>query len=106
MPKEVEGLNHASLCSEIIFSSIIRSRRIRQVVLVTTNSWTSQAGTLHMFSRGENHWFPEREKVSVTIGENGLGWGNGIHQVINTPPQKVEGDHMLMILNRRIIISG
>ena len=89
----VQDLSYTSLFSGAIFSRIVPSRQIQQIVLVTTNSWMSQVGTLHMFSRDENRWFAEGKGVSVTIGKNGLGWGNGIHRAINTPPQKVEGDH-------------
>ena len=65
---------------------------IRQVVLVTATSWTSDKGSLHLFSKVADRWLLEEKDIPVMLGENGLGWGSGIHQSVSDPPQKVEGD--------------
>lgn len=65
---------------------------IRQVVLVTATSWTSDKGSLHLFSKVADRWLLEEKDVPVMLGENGLGWGSGIHHPVADPPQKVEGD--------------
>ena len=65
---------------------------IRQVVLVTATSWTSDKGSLHLFSKVADRWLLEERDIPVMLGENGLGWGSGIHHPVADPPQKVEGD--------------
>ena len=65
---------------------------IQQAVLVTATSWTSNAGKLCLFSRVEARWYPVSGGVPVMLGENGLGWGSGIHHPVADPPRKAEGD--------------
>lgn len=66
--------------------------RIQQVVLVTAAAWTSDAGKLSLFSKVAEQWRPEGAGIPVMLGENGLGWGSGIHRTIMDSPQKSEGD--------------
>lgn len=77
---------------ETVASIIPGSLPIRQVVLVTATSWTSDGGKLHLFSKVEERWRPEAGNIPVMLGENGLGWGSGVHRTVNEPPQKTEGD--------------
>ena len=65
---------------------------IQQVVLVTATSWTSDKGSLHLFSKVAERWLLEERDIPVMLGENGLAWGSGIHRPVADPPQKVEGD--------------
>ena len=77
---------------DAIASIVSCSSSIRQVVLVTATSWKSDEGSLHLFSKAADRWHLEERDIPVMLGENGLGWGSGIHRTISDPPQKAEGD--------------
>ncbi|NGZ10881.1 MAG: hypothetical protein CV088_16090 [Nitrospira sp. LK70] len=64
----------------------------RQVVLVQGPSWSSQHGTLQMFSRSQEKWLAVGPEIEVNLGRGGLGWGKGLHEERTEGPQKVEGD--------------
>jgi L,D-peptidoglycan transpeptidase YkuD (ErfK/YbiS/YcfS/YnhG family) len=67
----------------------------RQLVLVTTPSWTSTTGTLRRFARADarDAWRPVGAPVPVTVGKNGLAWGDpGAPRALAPGPDKVEGD--------------
>ena len=64
----------------------------QQVVLVQGPSWSSQRGTLQMFSRSQGKWLAVGREVEVNLGRGGLGWGKGLHEERTDGPQKVEGD--------------
>ena len=83
---DLDFLQHA------VTSIAAGSLPIQQAVLVTATSWTSNAGKLCLFSKVEARWNPERGDTPVMLGENGMGWGSGIHHPVADPPQKVEGD--------------
>jgi len=68
------------------------SRQTRQAVLVTTTSWESQSGTLRTYSRLHDRWTEIGSEIMVTIGQSGLGWGNGLHKEVMDGPKKIEGD--------------
>ena len=65
----------------------------RQLLLVTTPSWTSARGTLQRFERKERGapWQRLGERIPVWVGRQGLGWGVGFGQG-REGPQKNEGD--------------
>ncbi|MDE0297473.1 MAG: L,D-transpeptidase family protein [Candidatus Poribacteria bacterium] len=65
---------------------------IRQVVLVTAAAWTSDAGKLCLLSKVGEQWRPEGGGIHVMLGQNGMGWGSGVHCTVSNPPQKAEGD--------------
>lgn len=64
----------------------------RQVVLVTTASWSDSTGTLQRFYRSEDQWKSAGQPVEVMVGRNGLAWGRGLHQPQQAPKEKMEGD--------------
>lgn len=66
--------------------------RTSQVVLVTSDSWTSPNATLRMFSRREGTWVQVGDEIPVTIGQNGMAWGRGLQADASNGPQKIEGD--------------
>ena len=77
---------------DAVASIVTCSSSIRQVVLVTATSWTSDDGSLHLFSKAAERWRLEERHLPVMLGKNGLAWGSGIHRTISDPPQKAEGD--------------
>lgn len=74
----------------------------RQLVVVTTPSWTDTTGTLVRYERTSSRrpWRRVGTPVSVVVGRSGLGWGRGLHGngVANDTgpdgagPMKMEGD--------------
>ncbi len=64
----------------------------QQVVIVETDSWTSNTGQLQMFSRSSSGWVPVGDKIPVSLGRNGLAWGRGLERPAGDGPQKMEGD--------------
>ena len=86
-----ERVDFASL-PDAVASIVTGSFPIRQVVLVTADSWMSDAGKLHQFSKVCDRWRLEERDLPVMLGKNGLGWGSGIHRSVSGPPQKAEGD--------------
>lgn len=64
----------------------------RQLVLVTTPSWSATDGTLRTFERDEGGlWREVGEPTATVVGRSGLGWGRGLHPE-QDGPQKAEGD--------------
>jgi L,D-peptidoglycan transpeptidase YkuD (ErfK/YbiS/YcfS/YnhG family) len=65
----------------------------RQLVLVTTPSWTATQGTLRRYERSEPSapWSRVGAVVPVVVGKKGLGWGD---PELAAPggPEKKEGD--------------
>lgn len=67
----------------------------RQLVVVTAPAWSSSSATLQRFSRadGRARWEAVGKRVPALLGEHGLGWGLGLHEVPEDgAPRKVEGD--------------
>jgi L,D-peptidoglycan transpeptidase YkuD (ErfK/YbiS/YcfS/YnhG family) len=65
----------------------------QQVVLVTTQTWSSPTGTMQTFSRHRGQWVLVGAPVAVNVGSRGLGWGRGLHFDVAEAPQKNEGDN-------------
>ena len=67
----------------------------RQMVLVTTPSWTATTGTLQRYERAGTRWRAVGDPVQTVVGRSGLGWGRGLHEPADTrpgDPAKREGD--------------
>jgi L,D-peptidoglycan transpeptidase YkuD (ErfK/YbiS/YcfS/YnhG family) len=66
----------------------------RQMVLVTTKSWSAVPGTLQRFERksSKENWRAVGSPIEIVVGRNGLAWGRGLYAETNSAPQKVEGD--------------
>lgn len=64
----------------------------RQLVVVTTDSWSANRGTLRSYQRGKHGWVATGLSVPVTIGKNGAGWGLGLNPPQQGGPVKREGD--------------
>ncbi|OGT06180.1 MAG: hypothetical protein A2X78_02220 [Gammaproteobacteria bacterium GWE2_37_16] len=68
-----------------------------QMLLVTAKDWTSTVGTLQRFERAtpSKSWNKVGDKIDVNLGENGMGWGVGLHGTSLTPgPRVLEGSKM------------
>jgi len=70
-------------------------RDARQMVLVTTDGWNADHGTLRTFVREGDGWREARTATPVTIGKNGAAWGLGLNepQTAAGGPVKREGDN-------------
>lgn len=64
----------------------------RQMIVVTTDGWDADHGSLRTYVREGNHWQQEGSAADVTIGKHGSAWGVGLHPVQSGGPQKAEGD--------------
>ena len=64
----------------------------RQVLVVTTKSWTSVAGKLQRYELVAQKWQPIGKPIPVSVGKNGLAWGRGIYRGGPDAPAKHEGD--------------
>jgi D-alanyl-D-alanine dipeptidase len=67
----------------------------RQCLVVTTDSWSSQTGTMFLYERDAGSpWHQIRSKISVVVGKTGLAWGRGLFPTEPMPgPVKREGDN-------------
>jgi L,D-peptidoglycan transpeptidase YkuD (ErfK/YbiS/YcfS/YnhG family) len=74
------------------FPSLNLPASTSQVVLVTSDSWTSSNAALQMFSRREEKWIPVGDEIPVTLGRDGMAWGRGLQKDARNGPQKIEGD--------------
>jgi D-alanyl-D-alanine dipeptidase len=69
-----------------------------QVIVVTTSDWNAVDGRLQLYQRSGlgDPWSAVGEPITVVVGRNGMGWGDGILQIPiarNTDePVKREGD--------------
>jgi D-alanyl-D-alanine dipeptidase len=65
----------------------------KQLIVVTTQNWSTPNGTLQRYEHEGDHWHKVGKKIDVKLGRNGLGWGIGLH---TTPKDakfiKKEGD--------------
>jgi L,D-peptidoglycan transpeptidase YkuD (ErfK/YbiS/YcfS/YnhG family) len=64
----------------------------RQMIVVTTDGWDADHGSLRTFERDGTTWKPVGAPADVTIGKHGSAWGVGLHPVQQDGPTKVEGD--------------
>ncbi len=80
------------LAEDELIASLNIPAEFKQLVLVTTESWTSQNGMMERFERTLGGWCHAGSASPVATGTAGLGWGRGVHQPIDSPPQKLEGD--------------
>ncbi len=70
-------------------------RSCGQMVLVTTAGWGTSAATVRRLERASPGaaWQPVGPAWPALLGERGLGWGLGLHQVPGgSAPHKQEGD--------------
>lgn len=64
----------------------------RQMIVVTTNGWNVDHGSLRTYVREGARWKAEGTAADVTIGKAGSAWGVGLSPPQADGPQKHEGD--------------
>jgi len=64
----------------------------RQMIVVTTDGWNADHGTMRTYVREGTHWKQEGPVADVTIGKRGSAWGLGLHPPEQGGPVKKEGD--------------
>lgn len=64
----------------------------RQLLVVTTRSWSSTSGSLQRYERSGKKWQAIGESIPVSLGHNGLAWGEGLHRIPKNTREKREGD--------------
>jgi hypothetical protein len=71
-----------------------------QIIVALADNWTSTTGYLQRFERESKNdeWKSIGEKIPVSFGKNGLGWGIGLHdndlkdsELFKEGPRVVEG---------------
>jgi D-alanyl-D-alanine dipeptidase len=69
-------------------------KRCRQLLVVLTDSWPAQSGTMNLFERtNASSWQPRGATIAVRIGRGGLAWGRSIANTNSfAGPIKKEGD--------------
>lgn len=63
----------------------------KQAILVTSKNWDSSHGTLQILAREDGVWEYVGGAIPVSLGQNGLAWGRGLH-ADELGLQKKEGD--------------
>ncbi|MDP1675800.1 MAG: L,D-transpeptidase family protein [Bacteroidota bacterium] len=74
------GITHAQMSSA------------QKVLVSVTDDWGSNKATMYLFDKTSEGWKKHRLVFSVSIGRNGLGWGEGVHPKQNGEYVKKEGD--------------
>ena len=65
----------------------------RQLIVVTSPSWSASSGTLQRYEKQGGTWRKVGRAISVKLGRKGLGWGRGLHAIPRgAHPIKHEGD--------------
>jgi D-alanyl-D-alanine dipeptidase len=67
----------------------------KQLIVVTTPSWTASKGIMRRYERcsANGDWITVCSETPIILGRNGLGWGRGLHQnPDDNNPIKKEGD--------------
>lgn len=64
----------------------------RQMIVVVTDGWDADHGTLQAYVRDGSTWKPEGPATDVTIGRHGSAWGVGLSPPQHDGPVKKEGD--------------
>lgn len=82
----------------IIFTSFLVQMHYAQLstaqklIVTITDDWNSNKGTVYLFDRTKTAWKKQRNEFPVSIGENGLAWGIGLHPEQKGEYIKEEGD--------------
>ena len=65
----------------------------KQLIVVTTDNWSTSVGKLERFERSDKSWQKVGKTIDIELGRNGLGWGRGLHTIPkNAKIIKKEGD--------------
>jgi D-alanyl-D-alanine dipeptidase len=64
----------------------------RQLLVVTTRSWSSTTGSLQRYERAGKKWQAVGDAIPVSVGKHGLASGRGLHRIPTNAREKREGD--------------
>jgi D-alanyl-D-alanine dipeptidase len=65
----------------------------KQLLMVTTENWSTKEGKLQRYEREDKEWEKVGEPIEIVLGRNGLGWGIGLHSIPKDAKYiKKEGD--------------
>ncbi|MEA2048138.1 MAG: hypothetical protein U9O64_06775 [Campylobacterota bacterium] len=53
----------------------------KQLIVVTTQNWSTPNGVLQRYKRIDNRWKKVGEQINIKLGRNGIGWGVGLHTI-------------------------
>jgi L,D-peptidoglycan transpeptidase YkuD (ErfK/YbiS/YcfS/YnhG family) len=53
----------------------------KQLLVVTTNNWSTSTGSLQRFEKDNKSWVQVGKAIDIKLGRNGLGWGIGLHKI-------------------------
>lgn len=70
----------------------VASTGAQQALVVTTDRWDSVIGQLKRMELVGTKWMQVGPSIEIVVGENGLGWGLGLHPLGVGEPRKTEGD--------------
>lgn len=68
-----------TLCFTLFLSYASPMPKSKQLIVVTTENWSSPTGSLQRYERDHDHWYKVGKAIEVKLGRNGLGWGIGLH---------------------------
>jgi D-alanyl-D-alanine dipeptidase len=64
-----------------------------QLLMVTTENWSTKNGKLQRYEREDSIWKRVGNSIDIVLGRNGLGWGVGLHSIPKDAKYiKKEGD--------------
>ena len=78
-----------SIFTATLFSQVSSSQKL---IVTLTNEWSSNKAIIYLFDKTKDGWRKKRGELSVSIGENGLAWGEGVHPTQAGEFMKKEGD--------------
>ena len=81
-------------CLFFLLSAAALQAAHSQLLLVTAKDMNSIEGVLQRYARTGTLWHRVGEAIPVNLGRNGMGWGEGVLQLLHAPntPLKLEGD--------------
>lgn len=70
----------------------VRWKNKQQMVLVLSSDWNANQGVLLQFERNKHQWVHMEQPFNVSLGKNGIAWGQGMHPLMTQGLLKTEGD--------------
>jgi len=81
------------LCLSLFFLQAQDISNTKQLIVVTTQDWSTPNGTLQRYEKKDKVWYTVGNAIEIKQGRNGLGWGIGLHDIPKGAQHiKKEGD--------------
>lgn len=82
-----------TLCLSLFLLQAQDIPNTKQIIVVTTESWSLPNGVLQRYEKTDKKWQKVGRSIEIKLGRNGLGWGIGLHTTPNDANYiKKEGD--------------